>query len=159
MPTETDKEYYTKRVSALKKERSSFIAHYRDLSEFVQPRRGRFLTQDRNRGEKRHNSIINSRASRALRIAKAGLFAGIMSPARPWFKLETWEVDMMRFSAVKNWLYAAELQLRHIFNQSNLYNMAPVMLGETLLFATGAMGHVEDVEDVARFYTYPAGSY
>jgi len=158
----TDKliiDYAQRRKGSLNLERSSFIPHYRDLSEFVQPRRGRFLTSDRNKGERRHQAIINSRASRAHRIARAGMFAGIMSPSRPWFKIETKDKNLMRSSAVKNWLYAVELLIRGVFAQSNLYNMAPVMLADLLLFATGAIMQVDDPLDVARFYTYPAGSY
>lgn len=153
------RKHYTQRLGAMQKERSSFIPHYRELAEFIQPRRGRFLISDRNKGERRHQSIINSRASRAHRIARSGMFAGVMSPARPWFKLETPDPDMMRYGRVKDWLYQVETLLRTIFDQSNLYNAAPTMLGELLLFATGAMAHVDDFDKVARFHTYPAGSY
>ena len=154
-----DRDYFIRRMSAMELERSSFIPHYRELSEFIQPRRGRFLVTDRNRGSRMHQSIINSRASRAHRIARSGMFAGIMSPARPWFKLETLDQNLMRFSSVKNWLYAVELQMRNVFNASNLYNMAPVLLSELLLFGTAAMSQVDDPGTVARFFTYPAGSY
>lgn len=149
----------TRRISAMKKERSSFIGHYRDLAEFIQPRRGRFLISDRNRGERKHQSIINSRASRAHRIARSGLFAGIMSPSRPWFKLETFDKDLMRLNRVKEWLYTVELLIRQVLDDSNFYKAAPNMLGELLLFGTGAMSHVDDDLQVARFYSYPAGSY
>lgn len=152
-------DYYIRRKGSLEKERSSFITHYMELSEFVQPRRGRFNPTDRNRGERAHQSIINSRASRAHRIARAGMFAGVMSPARPWFKMETEDKDMLRFSPVKQWLYDLELRMRSLFFKSNLYNMAPTLFGETILFATGAMSHVNDPFTTARFYTHTAGSY
>lgn len=143
----------------MERERSSFITHYKDLSNFIEPRRGRFFISDRNRGEKRHNNIINSRGSQALRTAQSGMFAGTMSPTQPWFKLEPLDQDMMKSDAVRFWLYRVEQLLRTIFFESNLYNQTPVMLGELLLFATGAMSHVDDFENVARFYTHTAGSY
>ena len=45
------------RKQALWSERSTWITHWRELSEYQQPRAGRFLITDRNRGEKRHNLI------------------------------------------------------------------------------------------------------
>lgn len=153
-------QYFTKRIGAMRSERASFISHYQDLSQFVQPRRGRFTTTDRNKGGSRHSAIINSRATQAHRIARAGMFAGTMNPARPWFKFGVLDdPDLEKFQPVKEWLHDTELLMREVFNRSNLYNMAPVLLGELLLFATGFMTHVFDFKDVARFYTHTAGSY
>ncbi len=159
MAEKTKKERAQQRVSAMRSERLSFDAHYMELSENIQPRRGRFFTSDRNKGEKRHQLIINSRGTQALRTATAGLLAGTMSPSRPWFALATPDPDLMEFAPVREWLYKTETLLRAIFNASNLYNMAPVMLSELLLFATGFMTHVDDFDDVARFYTHTVGSY
>jgi len=153
------REDYMRRLSDLKIERSSFIFHAKELSENIEPRRGRFFISDRNKGNKRHTKIINSRATQAHRTAQSGIFAGIMSPTRPWFKLETLDPDLMNTADVKAWLYNVEQLIRTIFLESNLYNMAPVMLGELLLFGTGAMSHVDDFENVSRFYTHTFGSY
>jgi len=150
---------YMERLSDLKVERQSFIFHAKELSENIEPRRGRFFISDRNKGNKRHTKIINSRATQAHRTAQSGIFAGIMSPTRPWFKLETLDQSLMSSADVKAWLYSVEQLIRTIFLESNLYNMAPVMLGELLLFGTGAMSHVDDFENVSRFYTHTFGSY
>ena len=152
-------EYFQRRLTALEKERQSFDYHWKDLSENIQPRRGRFFVQDRNRGWKRHNLIVNSTATRALRTATSGLLAGIMSPTRPWFNLDVTQQELGEKPAVKIWLSEVERRMRAIFNQSNLYNMAPSMLSELLLFGTGCMLHVNDKKDIARFYTQTVGSY
>ena len=154
-----DRKYFDQRFGQLRLELQSFITHYKDLSEFVKPRRGRFFTSDRNKGDKRHSNIINSHATQALRTATAGMFAGTMSPTRPWFSLVTPDPELMEFQPVRVWLSQQERLLRAIFNSSNLYTMAPVLLGELLLFGTGCMTHVDDFSDVARFYTHTAGSY
>lgn len=153
------RDYLERRKSALINERQSFIPHYRELAEFIQPRRGRFFVSDRNKGDRRFASIINSKATQAHRVARSGMLAGTMSPTQPWFSLETPDSALMEFMPVKEWLYKVEALLRRIYNQSNFYNMAPVMLGELLLFGTGCMSQVDDFEDVARFYTHTAGSY
>lgn len=87
------------------------------------------------------------------------MVAGTISPARPWFALETIEPEMMENKGVKDWCWAVEQRIRAVLNESNFYNMAPIMVGELILFGTGCMTHVEDFENVARFYTHTAGSY
>lgn len=153
------KDYYNRRKSALELERSSFMPHWRELSEFVRPRRGRFFISDRNRGIKKHQSIINSKATKALQIATAGMLAGTISPSRPWFLLETYDQDLMKIGEVQDWLYQSELILRTILNESNFYGMASQSLNEVLLFGTSLMTHIDDFEDVARFYNHTTGSY
>jgi len=159
-PTDINsKDFFNKQIAAMKQERQSFIAHYRDLAEFVQPRRGRWFVSDRNKGDRRHSSIINSKATQAHRTAQAGLFSGVASPSRPWFTIETEDPGLMESAGVKVYLHQVQLLLQSIFNSSNFYNMTPVMFGELILFGTGAMSQVDDFEDVARFYTHTAGSY
>ena len=154
------REYFERRFKAMQEERSTFIPHYRDLSEFTQPRRGRFTVNDNQRGDAAaFKAIINSHATQALRTARSGLFSGTMSPSRPWFSMILQDPIVMEMQDVKEWLEIVEKILRAIFNQSNLYSMAPVMLGELLLFGTGCMTHVDDFLDVARFYTQTVGSY
>jgi len=148
-----------RRKGALKLERQSFIPHYVELAQFVQPRRGRFFIDDRNRGGERYNSIINSKATVAHRVARSGMMAGSMSPARPWFELGLDDTEMARWQPAKVWLNTVAMIIRKIFNESNFYNQSASMMGELLLFATGAMLHVDDFDDVARFYTLTAGSY
>ena len=107
MPHKTDltnRKYFDQRFGSLKQEFQSFENHYRELSQFVQPRRGRFFVEDRNKGDKRYSAIINSHATQAQRTARAGLFAGTMSPTRPWFALVTPDPDLMDFQPVRVWL-------------------------------------------------------
>lgn len=147
------------KIATMDTERSSFISHWRELSEYIDPVRGRFFISDRNKGERRNNKIINSRGGQALRTYQSGMFTGIMSPARPWFKLETLDQDIMSSEPAKVWLYQVEERMRAILMDSNLYSMAPVALGEHGLFGTAAMSQLDDFDSVTRFYTHTAGSY
>jgi len=153
------KEYLQKQFLAMKLERETFDAHYKELARYINPRRGRFLTTDRNKGEPRHQEIINSHASQAHKVCTNGLLSGIMSPARPWFDLVVDDPDLIEFQPVKVYLEEVGKQINRVFNASNLYNMAPTMLGEMVLFGTGAMSHEDDFENVARFYAHTVGSY
>jgi hypothetical protein len=152
-------DYFERRKGGLKQERETFIPIYRELADFIKPHKGRFFTSDRNKGDKKYNKIINSAATQSFRTARAGMFAGIMSPSRPWFTLNSVDPGLMEHEPVKVWLYFAERLMYDIFQASNLYNMAPTKIGEMLQFGTGVMLHVDDFQDVARFYTLTAGSY
>ncbi len=146
-------------VGQMDTERQSFISHYAELQQFIAPRRGRFFQQDVNKGGKRHQAIINSVGTQALRAATSGMLQGTMSPSRPWFMIESFNPDLMESQRVREWFYKTEIIIRTILNESNFYNMAPVFLKELLLFSTAVMSHVDDFNDVARFYTHTAGSY
>lgn len=158
-----DKDLYDflqRRAGEMKTERTSFEAHWRELADFIRPRRGRFFISDRNKGDKRYNKIINSIATQAFQVARSGMLAGTMSPARPWFALEVAsDPELMEYAPVKEFCYKLEKLIQRIYSESNLYDMSSIMLGETLQFGTGCMSHEDDFNDVARFYTHTVGAY
>ncbi len=153
------RKFFEKRRSALDLERSTFVPTWKELSEYLTPRRGRFFISDRNKGDKRYRAIINSRATQAIKQARAGIVAGIMSPSRPWYGLATEDPALMDIQEVRVWLDQVRARMNTVFNRSNLYNTAPIMVGELLTFATGAMSHLDDDETVARFQAHTVGSY
>ncbi|MCG9015042.1 portal protein, partial [Laribacter hongkongensis] len=69
------------RWEALKKERSSWMSHWSEISDYLLPRSGRFFVEDRNKGNKRHKNIYDNTGTRALRVLAAGMMAGMTSPA------------------------------------------------------------------------------
>jgi len=157
--SKSDKDFFLRRLSGMDIERQSFINHWKELSENVDPRRGQFFSQERNKGEKRHGKIINSRGTQAHRASSAGMFAGAVSPTRRWFKFETLDPDMMNTFAVKEWAYKCENLIFAILLDSNFYASAANTLAESILFATGAMSQVDDFDHVANFYPHTVGSY
>ena len=145
--------------TALKQERESFITHWREISDYLLPRRGRYLMTDRNKGDKRNTKIIDNTGTRALRTLAAGMMAGITSPARPWFKLAPPDPQMAEFAPVREWLHIVERLMREVFNKSNLYNMLHSAYEELGGFGTTSMLIDEDYRDVIRCYTMTAGEY
>jgi hypothetical protein len=145
--------------SQLWTERSTFDAHWKDVAEHILPRRARFTTFDVNRGDKRHNKIIDSSATMAVRTLRSGMMAGVTSPARPWFRLSVPYPDLAEQPEVKDYLYEVTRRMEHIFVASNLYNKLPTVYGDLGVFGTSAMSVMEDDEDVIRCYDFPLGSY
>lgn len=147
------------RKGALWTERSSWFEHWRELSENIMPRTGRFFVGDRNKGDKRHGKIIDETGTRALRVLGAGLMAGMTSPARPWFRLATPDADLMAYEPVKLWLNDVTVLMRDIFARSNTYRSLQSVYEELGCYGTGASIILEDFDDVIRHYTLTAGEY
>lgn len=150
---------YLRRLGDLQNERSNYFGHWQELSEYILPRRGRFLTSKRNDGSKKNNKIIDSTATIAVRTLAAGMMSGITSPARPWFRLSTPNPEMMEDGMVKQWLFDVEKRMRDIFARSNLYNALQTVYEELAVFGTGAMLVQEDYNDVIRCYPFTVGEY
>lgn len=144
---------------ALLTERSSFDAHWRELAEYYVPRRTRFFVQDRNKGERRSQQIIDSAPRFSARTLASGLHAGLTSPARPWMKLETPDADLNTYGPVKAWCWTVTRRMLDLFQKSNLYNVLPTAYGDMGVFGTAALSALEDPRSLIRFYSYPIGSF
>lgn len=140
-------------------DRSSFIQHWRSLSDYITPRRPRFDVTDVNRGDRRNQHIIDSTATFSVRTLRSGMMSGITSPARPWFRLTTPDPKMAEQGEVKEWLQFVTERMSAVFLKSNLYNVLPIVYGDLGVFGTSAMQIEEDFENVVRFYPFPIGSY
>ena len=159
MNENTPRQRLLKRKTALWNERSSWISHYREISDYILPRSGRFFEQDRNRGEKKHNNIYDSTGTRALRVLAAGMMSGMTSPARPWFRLAIADSDLMEYDPVKLWLNDNAKLMREIFARSNTYRALHMVYEELGSFGTAASFMRPDFNDVLRHYTMTAGEY
>lgn len=158
MAEESRKQFYTKQMSSLELERSSFDSHWRDLSDFILPRGSRFLMSERNRS-KRNTNIVDPTATIANRTLSSGMLSGITSPTRPWFTLGTPDPEMMEFGPVKFWLETVQNRMNDVMNKSNWYQSLPIVYGQLGTFGTTAMSLLEDDEDVIRTHPFPIGSY
>lgn len=147
------------RKQAIWTERSSWMTHWQELSEYQQPRAGRFLVTDRNRGQKRHNLIYDNTATKALRVLAAGLMSGITSPARPWFRLALSDKELMEQGEVKIWLNKVQELMRAVFSASNTYRALHTIYEELGLFGTAASVMLPDYDNVLHHYPMPVGSF
>lgn len=159
MAAETLKERLSKQLGQLETERNSFEPHWRDLSDFINPRGSRFLTSDVNRGDRRNTKIVDPTATMANRTLSSGMMSGITSPARPWFRLATPDPAMMNYGPVKQWLEVVQNRMNDMFNKSNLYQSLPIVYSSLGTYGTAALSVLEDDEDIIRTYPFPIGSF
>ena len=147
-----------RRWESLKTERTSWISHWREISENILPRNGRFI-DDSNDGRKKHNKIYDNTPIRALKILSAGLMGGLTSPSRPWFKLAMHNDEMNQYHEVKEWLSKVESMMLSVFQRSNIYGSLHSMYEELAAFGTAACIILPDYEDVIRCYPLTIGEY
>jgi hypothetical protein len=156
---ETKRQRYERQKAQMEAERSSFLPSWRETGEYLLPRRPRFLSSDVNRGDRRNQKIIDSTGTVAVRNLKSGMMSGITSPARPWFRLTTPDPDMAEFASVKRWLDIVTRAMQTAFMRCGVYQSLPTTYGDMGVFATAALGVEEDFDKIARFTSFPIGSY
>lgn len=155
------RERYAQLFESIKSERSGggFDSTWREIAAVIAPRRTRFSTSDRNKGDRRDKTILDSTARFAARTLSSGLHAGLTSPARPWMKLTTPDPQLAEYGPVKNWLHVVTTRMRTIFQQTNLYNILPLAYFDMGVFGTAASALLEDSRDLFRGYHYAIGTY
>ena len=149
----------SQRWGALKKERSSWMGQWMEVSANLLPVNGRYFISDRNRGFKRFNSIYDSTGTRALRVLSAGMMSGMTSPSRPWFRLSVSDSDLMQYQPVKVWLNAVTDQVGDVMAKSNLYRVLHTMYEELGAFGTSAALIAEDYKNVIHLHPFTIGEY
>jgi len=155
---ESRKQFLEKLLSQLVTARSSYDSHWKELSDFILPNCGRFLTTDAGRN-KRNTKVVDPTGGLASRTLESGMLSGITSPTRPWFSLNTPNKQLMDSWPVKMWLSQVVELMNDVMNKSNWYQSLTVLYRYLGTFATGAISILEDDEDVIRTHVLPIGSY
>ena len=153
------REQCAKRWEALKSERSSWMDHWEQISRVLLPRAGRFLVTDNNRGDKRHNKILDNTGTRALRTLSGGMMAGMTSPARPWFRLTTRDARLDETYEVKQWTSRVTALMQMIFNRSNVYRALQSAYEELGAFGTTATIMLDDFDSVIHCMPLTIGEF
>ncbi|CCJ48963.1 portal protein [Bordetella parapertussis] len=159
MAEQTERKLLLSRWGQLRTERESWMSHWKEISDYLLPRAGRFFVDDRNRGDKRHNNIYDSTGTRALRVLAAGMMAGMTSPARPWFRLTTSDPQLDESAAVKAWLADVTRLMQMVFAKSNTYRALHSMYEELGAFGTAGAIVLADFNSVIHHYTLTTGEF
>ena len=159
------KDQVLKRNEALKLERSLYVNDWQDCSDFIYGIRGRFLgetksstTSGQNKPQ-RNEDLYNETALFAANTLASGMQAGITSPARPWFKLQTPDPELMNYGPVKQWLDDVEQVMMQVFSRSNFYNIIHQGYRDLGAFGVTAIGCYENFDTVMRYEHYVPGSF
>jgi hypothetical protein len=154
------REKVQRRWDALKEERSSWMSHWKDISEVLLPRAGRFLPTENNRGGKAaFRKILDSTGTRALRTLSGGMMSGMTSPARPWFRLTTFNPELDESYEVKVWMSQVTSLMQMVFYKSNTYRALQMAYEELGAFGTSATLIYDDFDRVIHCHPLTIGEF
>jgi len=149
------------RLLGLRVNRWSWWTHWRELANYMLPRRYKWLITPnmQNRGSPINNYILDSTASLAARNLASGMMSGVSSPSRPWIKLKINRIDSTQTSPTSIWLSECERLMNLVLHESNFYNAIAVIYFDLVIFGTAVMLIYEDFNDVIHCYNPCAGEY
>ena len=153
----TKRQEFEDRKSQLAAERSEYLEEWRDISEYIQLRLGRYLAGNKKR--RRSKNVLNEKGYYSSRVCGAGMLAGVSSPSRPWLKLKTADSALNESQEAKMWFDIAERYLYEVFASSNYYHVKQQSYRDMADFGQGPVIMDEDYDNVINCYCSPAGEY
>lgn len=155
------RQHVDNRLIGLRVERYSWWTHWRELADYILPRRYKWLVTPNQaaRGSPMNQRIIDNTATLAMRILAAGMMSGVTSPSRPWFRLKISNPDLDDDPEVKMWLDEVTDRLLEVMAKSNYYTSKAQQYQDLSVFGTSPMIIYEDFDDVIRCYLPCAGEY
>ena len=116
-------EHLQSRLKAMYVWRLSWWAQWARIAEYILPKRYHWLVipNRMQKGVALNQSIIDSTATLAMQICAAGLWTGLTSPSRPWFKIDIGLPWLELDPDAKQWLEDAEQRLYTVLGGGNFY--------------------------------------
>lgn len=149
------------RIMGLRVNRYSFWVHWRELADYLLPRRYKWIITPNQmaRGSPINQHILDSTASLAARNLASAMFTGTSDPTRIWFRLKVGHLDATQTGPISLWLAECERILLLIFQESNFYTAMAVALLDLVIFGTAVIIIYEDYENVITCFNPCAGEY
>lgn len=154
---ETQIAYHRRRAEELKTVRQPWESCWTALGEFIEPTRLKLT--NKNEGFTSRAKIIDSTGTFAHRTLASGMHSGITSPARPWFRLATFDPELRDFAPVKEYLATVESKMREVFQASNVYNAFHTGYGDLGQFGQSVGILAGDDEKVVRMQQLVHGQF
>lgn len=135
------------RLASLETMRYTWWVHWRELAEYILPRRYKWLITPNqwNRGSPINQRIIDNTATMAARTLASGMMSGITSPSRPWFRLTVTDSDIAENSDVREWLDDCVGRMQEVMAGSNYYTAKAIQYFDLAVFGTAPMLIYEDI--------------
>lgn len=149
------------RLSSLRAWRWSWWWGWADLAAYFRPDRYKpwVVSNTMTRGRPLNDQIIDSTGLLAVNICAAGMWNGLIDPAREWFKLGVHPSWGRLDQESLEWLEHATQQLYAMFQRSNFYTVMAQAFQDVVVFGTAPVIVYEDEQDGARCYNPCAGEY
>lgn len=162
MPKDLTIAQLNERKLTVDKQRTNWRDQWMDLSQYILPYTGRFEElgdNPANSGLTKGDKIVDSTATKAVRVLAAGMQSGLTSPSRPWFRLELEDQALAKNGNVKNWLDEVERRMLTALARSNFYTSTHAGYSEQAVYGTSGHIELEDRETDIRFLRLTLGRF
>ena len=149
------------RLYGLRNWRLSWWEHWAKLAEAILPRRYHWLIvpNTMTRGLAINGAIKDPTGAQAVRVCTAGLRSGVMSSARPWFKIKPGLRNFKPDRASQLWFEDTQDRIYRVFAGSNYYQAGTQMFEDLTVFGTAPKLMYGDRDSIIRCYNPCAGEY
>lgn len=147
--------------SALQQDRLPFWQLWRELADFLLPKRYVWLQSDKERRVRnaKNPNILDGTGTKCARILAAGMYNGVTSPSRPWFSLRIPGFADDPNSEARLWCDEVTRRMMQVMAETNYYNAMAVMYLDLVVFGSAATLIYEDEENVFRCYNSALGEF
>ena len=154
-------QYISAKMQSLRSWRWSKWAYWEVLARYFVPYRYAWVVSANkfNKGHPVNDSIIDSTGLLAVRTCAAGMWTGLTSPSRPWFKLEIGRPGTKIDRLGLEWMKNLQDGVYAVLKQSNFYSQMATAFKDLVWSGTSPVIVYEDFEDVIRLYVPCAGEY
>lgn len=160
-PDESLRRHGEGRLMGLRVNRYSWWTHWRELGDYLLPRRYKWLITPNMmaRGSPINQHILDSTGTLAARNLASGMMSGMSSPTRQWFQLRVGMEDSTQTSPTSLWLAEVERLMRLVMQVSNFYTSLATFYFDLVIFGTASMLIYEDYDNVIVCYNPCLGEY
>jgi len=149
---------HTEILFKLENERESWLGTWKDISEYILPRRGSFFNKP-NDGSQVNNKIWDATATVSMERLASGIHGGLTSPSRKWFRLSMADEKLLDIGVVRGWLEDVERIMYNTFANSNFYDAIHEADLELVAFGSTCLLEEEGKNGEIVFKVVPAGQY
>lgn len=149
------------RLIGLRVNRYSWWVHWRELADYILPRRYKWLITPNMmaRGSPINQHILDSTGTLAARNLAAGMMMGCSDPTKRWFRYKINRIDSTQTSPISLWLAEVERLVRLILAESNFYDSLAIFYFDLVVFGTAVMLIYEDFDNVINCINPCLGEY
>ena len=158
--TDKEKRRLETTIAQLRTDRYPFWTLWRELANFLLPKRYVWLLSDIERRVRQAKNpyILDSTGTKAARVLASGMMNGITSPSRPWFSLRVPGYDDDG-GPVTQWADEVTKRMMRVMGESNFYNSMAVLYLDLVVFGTASNLIYEDDEKVIRCFNPALGEF
>lgn len=155
-PTKAQAEKVLARYKAIKKTRTNWDEHWRDVARYVIPNKENVYDyKTRATGDKKRLRLYDSSAAHYNELLASALHSMLTNPSVQWFELTTGDREIDKDQEVKEYLQKTVRVIHQTLNNTNFQTEIHELYLDLGSFGTGAMLIEEDEDNVLNFSSRP----